>query len=928
MTILESEEKEEEKKGNVISGEELKRAAEEANKLAAEPEKNKDRIIELERKILASSNDKKVKEMAQKIIDKLSPKKDESVKEELRIFMSRIISEDDTNNIQDLTQQIVDALDNVNFGDEEKTGVKGIDLVDVLKVIEKISDKIKTLNNKYIDAVISLYKSIDEMGDKKKGVLSIAEVSSNFKKINLKYNIPSEEIAVISCIISLLTNYKDIFTKTKSTLPKGPLDNSIVKGANAYDQEVFERFYTKGSNGYELKKECEPINNILRAFDGYVFDEKLAKCFKTYQDAKKTIEDLKNGKIPEGAKNIRDSLPNETEAEKAKAELDNSIDKTNDAVRELNSDTEKLNEIRAQAEKENDPITNSIIQKRKFYIFDIDKLKADTVEKPEEVEDFLDNLKKEAERLIGEISSKLESYAPKAEHSKDDLKIEESVTKKIMTKSGFVLKENYERSYEKDSGKINKYIESSKTNIGRLVDNYRSELLKIANAMIAENNYKKMVALRLKFDNAVTDLGYKLTKEVQKATEKSHEKLKYMKLDKEIDDAKKHKSLDQKGQESLDIANIKKIINSAFTKDHQNLAKIMLINLLTKFNDSKEIVDRLNAKSFEGFFDEGIIYAGNTGSIYAIDPDKITEKEIKDGKYYVFDQTRARIYKNPKDLLNSVGINVNSLTVDVMKEVKKSLINDANNNKKSADEYINSAKEMFNYVKGIQGNSSMMTEGIGDVLGKIRDKGAEAVNNIKQKVKDGINKQKEDFHTTDVKQDENTNEFVGNQELKQNTTDEHGTNSNYNSLDELLAANTKKIGTIEKHFEPKGTGMDDIIFRQFFKGFVLFKTATANYIARTENLKELEKMINLIGVRTDEQINRDMTQRTTEAEHYDALNNGGTPTSSVVTSNAADSTYGDGYNSKRLKEMNKKLNSTTYTYSPNSKTKIVRRTFD
>jgi len=931
----------EDEKSRVLSGEDLKRAAEEANNLAKDPEKNKDRIIELEKQIIASTNDKKIKKIAQKVIDKLNPKEDEkssndSVKESLKLFMSRIISEEDED-IQSLTQDVVDALNNANFGDDDKSilGIKGDDLIQVLKVIDSISENIKSLNSSTVSTVVNIYKAIDSKGDSKKGILSIAEVSSGLNQALKSHNIPDKDLALISCLISLKTSYANVFNKD-STIPKA-IDSSTAEMANNNDKKLFQKFYIHqnekdSAKGWVLKKGWEEVDAVFQNFNGYSFDDKFAKCFKTFEQGLRTIKDLKEGKLPEGAKNMREATPKENENEKIKNDAEETLEKTNENLRDLQSDTEKLNEIKAQAEKENDPITNQIIQKRKFYIFDIDKLKADTVSKPEEVEDFLDNLKDAANKLINDIVSKLESYAPKAEHSKDDLKIEESISKRIITKYGFVIKEDYEKSYQKDSGKINKYIEGSKANIDKLIDSYRNSLVKIANAMTAENNYKKMVALQLKFDNAVTDLGYKLTKEVQKATEKSHEKLKYMKLDKEIDDAKKYKSSEQRGQEALDIANIKKIINGAFTKDHQNLAKIMLINLLTKFNDSKDIVDRLNAKKFDNsFFTDGIIYAGSSGSIYAIDPDKITEKEAKGCKYYIFDQTRARIYKNPKDLLNSVGINVNSLTVDVMKEVKKSLLNDANNNKKTADEYINSAQKMFNYVKNISGSASIVTEGIGDVLGKIRDKTSDTVNNIKGKIKDGIDKQKEDFHTTDVKQDDNANDFVGNQQIQQTVkNDNNNIDRNYNNLDELLSANTKKIEKIENHFEPKGTGVDDIVFRQFFKGFVLFKTEQANYIARTENLKTLEQMIENIGKPTESQSKA--AQEATAAGMNDGSEvdwgNGGNGNTSVVTSDAADSTYGDGYNSKRLKEMKKKLNSTTYTYSPNSKTKIVRRTFD
>ena len=105
--------------------------------------------------------------------------------------------------------------------------------------------------------------------------------------------------------------------------------------------------------------------------------------------------------------------------------------------------------------------------------------------------------------------------------------------------------------------------------------------------------------------------------------------------------------------------------------------------------------------------------------------------------------------------------------------------------------------------------------------------------------------------------------------------------------------------------------------RQIFKGFVYIinnKTGK-NYVTTKEKIDEL------------------LQQRSNEAAKATSAGaNDGSQVdwnSAVVTSGAADSTYGDGYNyNKKADAIKKKLNSTTYTYSPNSKMKIVRRTFD
>ena len=244
-----------------------------------------------------------------------------------------------------------------------------------------------------------------------------------------------------------------------------------------------------------------------------------------------------------------------------------------------------------------------------------------------------------------------------------------------------------------------------------------------------------------------------------------------------------------------------------------------------------------------------------------------------------------------------------------MKEVKKSLMKEAENAKKYANDYIEAAKKMKQLISGVSGNSSVVTEGLGDLLGKARDKISDVAGNIKDKAKNFIDKQKEDFNSTNIKQDEDTQNFVNNTQGQQFTD---------NNPDTGTITITSKLNNIAKkinwdnRFEPQGEGVEDIVLRQFFKGFVLIKSNDNKNIFVTTKEKyemDLEKNMNQILPDTVSNPNPDPAA------------------SSVVTSNAADNTYGNGY-SKRTNAIKKKLNTTTYTYSPNSKLKIVRRTFD
>ena len=274
------------------------------------------------------------------------------------------------------------------------------------------------------------------------------------------------------------------------------------------------------------------------------------------------------------------------------------------------------------------------------------------------------------------------------------------------------------------------------------------------------------------------------------------------------------------------------------------------------------------------------IYSGNTNSVYAMDSNSV---EAKDGMY-IFNSGKAKVYKNPRDLLNAAGINVDELTVDVMKGLKKELKAQAEKGANLADEYKKAEQELLGIIqKIVQPNASIVSEDIKTLIGKGKDFLLDKARK-KQTPEQATEKKPEQKPEQVTKQ--NPEQAV---EQKPEQTQQTQTNQLENYV--------KEIG-LPDDYDPKGTTVKSVILRQTFKGYILLKKDNKWYVGNYKDLDNIKKVL--------------QPQQ-----------------SSVVTSGAADSTYGDGYNySKKADAIKKKLNCTTYTYSPNSKMKIVRRTFD
>ena len=261
--------------------------------------------------------------------------------------------------------------------------------------------------------------------------------------------------------------------------------------------------------------------------------------------------------------------------------------------------------------------------------------------------------------------------------------------------------------------------------------------------------------------------------------------------------------------------------------------------------------------------------------------------EAKDGMY-IFNSGKAKVYKNPRDLLNAAGINVDELTVDVMKGLKKELKAQAEKGANLADEYKKAEQELLGIIqKIVQPNASVVSEDIKTLIGKGKDF-------LLDKARKKQTPEQTAEQPTEQKSEQEASQTP---EQKPEQATEQKPEQAQPAQTSQLENYVKEIG-LPDDYDPKGTTVKSVILRQTFKGHILLKKDNKWYVGNYKDLDNIKKAL--------------QPQQ-----------------SSVVTSGAADSTYGDGYNySKKADAIKKKLNCTTYTYSPNSKMKIVRRTFD
>ena len=777
----------------------------------------------------------------------------------------------DFDDLRKKTKQIVSIqkTKNANTNDFSESESKIEDfyriLYDKRNIIEKISPNT-------VSKIRKFFESTDRNNDKK---IDKEEFQNAIKKIQESDVISNNDAALVAYLMYLQTNGGKKFAITQ----QGQLTSDI----NFKPEKIFTDESDKEIKDYFTQEKVDDLNKLFVELKGFEFEPNILKNFKTYENAKAVF----NKKAELNDEGFTPKTQNQKELEKNEQDIEDS----KESLKKTDAEIEKTKqEIKELEDKINYSSTDDMLTKKSFYIFDVDM-----PETPEEAMKIFDDMKDPNKNLamgmVKKVRDEFESYAPKSK--KGDLKVDdetttENIINKILNKN--VIKEDYEKYYNFTKSTIEDKFETVERQIEDITEKYRKKIFGKENELNSSTSFIKDIKIKSKLKAIFIDYGYEMTKIIQKFKKEIEPIIKMYKSEHFDYTIKNTKTIEQKGQEDKDVQIITKNIFTADKNDDAfRIAKYMLVNILNKNNNSEDVVKILKQNNFNNM--SQYLYVGSSGVIYALNPNNIKEKSIKFNGFtaYEFDKQKARIYKKPADLLMVAGININSLTPDVMKNIKKS--GEYKNYIKDAETYIQKANEIVNKVKT---TTSVVTEGL--------------FNDLKNKIDDKL-------HSKDITKDKQSdNEFK--QAINNNVKDLN----NVSIQDEKHLLNICHEVNLDKTFEPRGNGPEDIAMRQIFKGFVYIinnKTGK-NYVTTKEKVDELLQQM---------QIKSNETAKATSAGMKDGSQVDWN--SAVVTSGAADSTYGDGYNyNKKADAIKKKLNCTTYTYSPNSKMKIVRRTFD
>ena len=581
---------------------------------------------------------------------------------------------------------------------------------------------------------------------------------------------------------------------------------------------------------------------------------------------------LKNFKTYEAAKCVFND----------KTELNGFTSKTQDPEDENSEDENSEDES-----SEDEDLSDKVISKKKWYIFDT--VPPETEE--DDIEGFFSSIKGECKKILNDIVEKMDEYTPKDRSKNLKEPVEENIVNKYLKST--ITEERLE-TYKKYFDGLKEDLEEEKNNLEREIEEILADLSgkvkDLAEILKNETNYKNKVKNQVKFRQLFIECGYTITKKIQKFTKDAAEVLKKVKVLKHFDNQKDEITPEQQKTNELDIKRISDMLLKANEIDHYNIARFMLINLLHTNNNSEQVLDKLKEKDFKNM--KGFVYVGNSNKVFAFDKRKIKKNIIGDYTFYDFEQTSAESYKNPSSLmLAAFGIDVNTLTTEVLKGLRER----TTSLKKQAEDYLAKANELVRIFSNISKTaSSVVTEGLFG-LGSKED----------TEVKN---------YLSDVKKIDDTKD----------------TNKEIENLLNIAAREIK----LPDGYEPTDNGADDLALRQFLKGYSLIVSKNGKkYVTTIENSKKIKEMIKNKNAEIKSKNAEDGTQindqATQNAVKFNSDATSGQVYDSVVTSSAADSTYGDGYGyNKKADAIKKKLNCTTYTYSPNPKMKIVRRTFD
>ena len=843
----------------------------------------------------------------------------------------------DFNEIKEKTKKIIskEKTKNANTKDIEESDSK---IEDFYRIIYNNRNIIEQISPHNVSKIRAIFQKVDRNNDKK---IDKEEFQNAIKEI--QKSIDKNNAAMITYLMYILNVGGSHFAVGQTT-------GALSQDSNIKPEKFFTDKNDKEIKNYFTDEKIKFLNSLFIELKGFTFEKSILKNFKTYKAAKSVFS---------GKTELSDEgFTPKTQEQKEREGLEDEYVKNKEEMNKTQAEIDRLNketqEILNSNKSNIDDLGNPT--KGKWFGLDVDlPVPGDN----KELEDFISSIKNVVKEKLKKIVDEVKSYQIKKK--KNDL--EEDVVLKIIKQKGFkILKEEDVVGLDSGDEEIDEHLNSINNKIEKIILKYENKLARINNKIESSGDYNKKLSLKTDFKLTLVDFGRDINNSFIDLQENIRRKVRSLRNKSWDAELGSHKTLEQKGQEDLNVKKIIGFLKETNKNDAHAIAKYMFINLLAKNSDSEKVYEMLNDKSFSSTSEwSKYVYIGDDKVIYALDKNSVKQDNffrniLPDVK--VLNCGMAKKYRNPKELLSSIGINVNDLTVDVLKRIKKALKDSLNNLSNEANEYLESANKLR---RDIAPRASIVTEGFfGNAAEFLKNKKQDAVDYLKGKrqVKaddsivnsfNTINKKeeqdKENKANTEIEQLKNKRGKIGDKaddayqnSINKETNKEIDNNIIKSTFDKLTNSMCTNLQIDANKFEPDGHGVEDIPTRQIFKGFVFIKYNNKAFFTTQDRLEKIKNELKAV-----------MKQQNLDKKNYDkaqnAANNtynandienngkaenlGTTGEASVVTSGAADSTYGNGYNyNKEADAIKKKLNCTTYTYSPNPKMKIVRRTFD
>ena len=823
---------------------------------------------------IKEGNQKKELEKIKDIYNKIKSNKDPETDE---VFS-------DWDNVKEIWLKIKDVKRDSEVESTEISTYDGDKRQALLRTLWVNRNAIKSINDNDSTFILKKLKKIDN-GDHK---VDENEFKSLVKELQENDNI-KENAPIIFYLIylhqSLLNTDKStddntrIINKSNSKINKNGLPIYLYNHLPKYMNDFFiypknwspKKLNSGDTQEMESTELIKTIDTVFETCGSYSFNPKILNYFSTLEKAKKAFENVEFDK---------DLFYNKTQEEKKAEELDSEIEKQEENIRKANNDYVAAKQKQEEEKEAKKEPNEEIMTKKKFYIFDIQAPNVTTASQ----DDFDDFFQKMTDRdfeggafgLLQKQVKTIEKYKPTSKFGKGDLKLE-SIFVRCMNRNN-LLKEDFEKRikdrYNSNFAKLDNEVKTTEGIIQDLTNEYNRKISSTLAKVEATDKFDKKTKLRMKAKTDLINYGAEVSKIVKKFLDDTNHLIEPVRKNSTTQQIANRKTKDVLGQEEVTVRKINQVLSKKHNKDAMNIARYMVINLL-QLEDSEEIIDFLKQKNFNAM--GNYICVGRNGMVTSLDANSVSVETINNFKAYKFDAGKTAVYKNPESLLTTIGIRIGDLSVDVLKRVKKEIPEDV---KKEAADYMEAAKKLTDMITKLSPNASVFTEGVLD--------------KIEQMKKDG----KIPTNPTNTATANPTTNPANNQSTEKPLNADFG---------EWIKNVSYSVNNFDEHlYQPQGNGPEDIALRQIFKTLCYISNGKEKYITTILKFSEVREVEGLRGDASNKQKPEEMT-------------------SSVVTSSNADSTYGNGFNAKELK---KKLNSTTYTYSPTSKMKIVRRTFD